>query len=387
MTDVPETIVVTEEPIDIPVAEILTGRGFITGKSGSGKSNTASVIAEELLEIGLPLLIVDTDGEYFGLQERYEILHASTDDRGDMAVGPDDAERLAGLALDGNVPIILDLSDFVDPSEGKELVTRVLREIFRMEDARRKPFLIVIEEIHEYLPEQGAHGQLGELLVQIAKRGRKRGLGLCGISQRPAAVDKDFITQCDWLVWHRLTWQNDTNVVRQLLGADAAKDIQDLNDGEAFLMTDWDDSIAKVHFRRKRTLDAGATPDLASFAGGPSETLEADVLEAISIEDINEHPPEVDDPDVRAQQQLINRLQRRVEELETELDRVHEERSQEVTIESTRNDEVGQLAHGLTELGSLAAHTVRSIYGRIRLTVNGLRRRLATGSRELERAR
>ena len=32
------------ESVDLPVVEILTGRGFITGKSGSGKSNSASVV-------------------------------------------------------------------------------------------------------------------------------------------------------------------------------------------------------------------------------------------------------------------------------------------------------------------------------------------------------
>lgn len=46
--------------LSIPILDILTGRGFITGKSGSGKSNSASVIAEELLDRGYPLMIVDT---------------------------------------------------------------------------------------------------------------------------------------------------------------------------------------------------------------------------------------------------------------------------------------------------------------------------------------
>ena len=53
-----------ETSISMPVVQLLTGRGFITGKSGSGKSNTASVVVEELLEAGYPVLIVDTDGEY-----------------------------------------------------------------------------------------------------------------------------------------------------------------------------------------------------------------------------------------------------------------------------------------------------------------------------------
>ena len=58
----------TEEHKPMPIADVVTGRGFITGKSGSGKSNTASVLCEELLDEGVPLMIVDTDGEYYGLK-------------------------------------------------------------------------------------------------------------------------------------------------------------------------------------------------------------------------------------------------------------------------------------------------------------------------------
>ncbi len=361
MTDVPESIAITNDGLELPVGELLTGRGFITGKSGSGKSNTASVIAEELLEHGLPLMIVDTDGEYYGLQERYQILHAAVDDTGDIEVGPDDAERLAGLALDGNVPIVLDISGYMDIADGLDLVDRVLREIFRMEDSRRKPFLVVIEEIHEYLPERGGHGKLGELLIQIAKRGRKRGLGLCGISQRPAAVSKDFITQCDWLVWHRLTWENDIRVVRKLLGNDAADQIQSLDDGEAFLMTDWDDEIQRIRFKRKRTLDAGATPDIANVAGGPEANLDADVLEAL---DIDETTNETVEQTPGEKERQIRTLEQRVEELEEELAREREwtDDSTDTPAQSSNRPEEahgGFLIQGLSEVTSLTSHAVR----------------------------
>ena len=86
-------------PVDLPVVELLTGRGFITGKSGSGKSNTASVVAEKLLDNGFGLLIVDIDGEYYGLKEEYEILHAGADDECDIQVTTDHAEKIASLAL------------------------------------------------------------------------------------------------------------------------------------------------------------------------------------------------------------------------------------------------------------------------------------------------
>lgn len=102
------------------------------------------------------------------------------------------------------------------------------------------------------------------MLIKIGKRGRKHGLGIVGISQRPADVKKDYITQCDWLLWHRLTWDNDTNVVRRMLDSEHASAVEKLADGEGFLMTDWAET-ERVQFYRKQTFDAGATPGLDDF--------------------------------------------------------------------------------------------------------------------------
>jgi hypothetical protein len=294
-TEAQPTITVGEtesrEAYTIPVQALLTGRLFITGKSGYGKSNTASVIAEELLELGHPFLVVDVDGEYHGLKEEYEVLHVGATDECDLQVGPEHAPKLAELALEQDVPIVLDVSGYLDEDKQSALVRETARELFAREQDLKQPFLLLVEEVHEYIPEGGGLDDTGKMLIRVAKRGRKRGLGIAGISQRPADVKKDFITQADCLVWHRLTWENDTDVVRRVIDAETADAVQELAEGEAFVQADWSDSeLERVQFNRKRTFDAGATPGLEDVERPELKSIGDDlVAELEEISDEHQH--------------------------------------------------------------------------------------------------
>jgi predicted nucleic acid-binding Zn-ribbon protein len=304
--------------ITLPIVEILTGRGFITGKSGSGKSNSASVIVEELLDRGFPVLIVDTDGEYWGLKEEYEILHVGADEECDLQVGPEHAEKLAELALEQSVPIILDVSGYLDEDEGSALVRETASALFAKEKKLNKPFLMLVEEIHEFIPETAGSDETARMLTRVAKRGRKRGLGLCGMSQRPADVKKDFITQCDWLMWHRLTWENDTKVVGRVIGNDYREPVQDLGDGEAFLMADFlEADVERARVRRKRTYDAGATPGLDDYERPDLKSVSGDLVD--ELEEISEREEQRQDRIDQLEAEVEDR-EDRIEELEQKLE-------------------------------------------------------------------
>ncbi|WP_254278671.1 helicase HerA domain-containing protein [Haloarcula marina] len=308
-----------EEPgqsVDVPVVELLTGRGFITGKSGSGKSNTASVVAEKLLDNGFGLLIVDIDGEYYGLKEEYEILHVGGDEECDIQVTEEHAGKIASLALEQNVPIILDVSSFLDESEAETLLTEVAKQLFAKAKKQKQPFLLLVEECHEWIPEKGGMGEVGKMLIKIGKRGRKHGLGIVGISQRPADVKKDYITQCDWLVWHRLTWNNDTKVVGRILDTNYADAVEDLNDGEAFMMTDWAESVRRVQFHRKQTFDAGATPGLDDFERPELKSVSDDLVS--ELETISEEKQATENR-IKDLREELDKKNSRIAELETEL--------------------------------------------------------------------
>jgi TolA-binding protein len=303
--------------VDLPVVELLTGRGFVTGKSGAGKSNSASVITEKLLDNGFGMLIVDIDGEYYGLKEEYEILHAGDDEECDIRVTVDHAEKIASLALEQNVPIILDVSSFLDEDEARELLTEVARHLFAKAKKQKQPFLLLVEEVHEYIPQKGSVGECGQMLIKISKRGRKHGLGVMGVSQRPADVKKDFITQCDWLVWHRLTWNNDTKVVSRVLDSDYANAVEDLDDGEAFLVTDWAESIERVQFHRKKTFDAGATPGLDDFERPDLKSVSEDLVS--ELQEISDEQAERESR-IEELREELDRKNSRIAELETELE-------------------------------------------------------------------
>jgi len=365
-----QEITATVDDRTLPVVEVLTGRGFITGKSGSGKSNTASVIIEKLLNQGFPVLIVDTDGEYYGLKEEYEILHAGADEECDLQIGPEHAEKLSELALEKSVPIIVDVSGFINEQEAKDIIRGVAQQLFAREKKLKRPFLMLVEEIHEYLPETVALDNCGRMLVKVAKRGRKRGLGLCGISQRPADVKKDFITQCDWLVWHRLTWENDTNVVRRVIGSTYADRVQDLDDGEAILMTDWNDEIQTVKFRRKNTFDAGATPGLGKFERPSLKSVSEEIVQ--DLQEIS-----------RKQKQR----QDKVEQLRGKLDD-REKKIQELQEQLEQAEDVSQLAEQLTSALSDASsgdsESVRQTVEEIRTEKENELQQLRREKRELE---
>ncbi|WP_122090012.1 ATP-binding protein [Halalkalicoccus subterraneus] len=307
-----------ERAVEMPVVQLLTGRGFITGKSGSGKSNTASVVVEELLEAGYPVLIVDTDGEYYGLKEEYELLHAGADEECDIQVGPEHAEKVAELALEQNVPTILDVSGYLDEGAANELLRETARHLFAKEKKLKKPFLLVVEEVHEYIPEGGGMDETGRMLIKVGKRGRKHGLGIVGISQRPADVKKDFITQANWLVWHRLTWDNDTKVVGRIVGGEYGERVAELDAGEAFLQTDWTDGdVRRVRFKRKRTFDAGATPGLDDFERPDLKSVGDGLVD--DLQSITEDQQRERERVAELERELAQR-DRRIDQLERELE-------------------------------------------------------------------
>ncbi len=306
----------------------------ILAKTGSGKSYTAGVIIEELIEKGVPLLIIDPHGEYSSLRYKNDVSE-ETERMGEFGIKPrgydsirvyvppgspfadraDGVIHLDGRNLDaeeiielGNITsssaqallyqVLKDMHDYtiddilsrvegekhsskavilgaltkiqksglfsenptpleillqkgravildlrgLDPVYQDLIVARVCDRLFDMRKREEiPPGMIVIEEAHNFIPERGFGKAVStQILRTIASEGRKFGLGLMVISQRPARVDKNVISQCNTQIILRLTNPNDINAVRkgvEGLTAEMVEEVKRLPPGNAVVVS------------------------------------------------------------------------------------------------------------------------------------------------------
>lgn len=105
------------------------------------------------------------------------------------------------------------------------------------------PVMIVCEEAHNYVPQNDsvAYRASRKSIERIAKEGRKYGLSLMIVSQRPSEVSETIFAQCNNFLALRLTNNNDQNYVKKLF-PDSSNAITDLlpnlSPGEAIVVGD-----------------------------------------------------------------------------------------------------------------------------------------------------
>lgn len=119
---------------------------------------------------------------------------------------------------------ILDISGLPNEVAGP-LTAMLARLLFQYKlyqtrtERKRDPILLVCEEAHRYVPDRGEaeYAAAQNAIRRIAREGRKYGLGLMLVSQRPADIESTVISQCGtWLVL-RLTNSADQQHVARFL--------------------------------------------------------------------------------------------------------------------------------------------------------------------------
>ncbi len=103
----------------------------------------------------------------------------------------------------------------VEPEVAEMTAYMLVKRLFELRKRDRvPPFITIIEEAHNFVPEKGFEQALtNKILRKIASEGRKFGLGIGVVSQRPARIDKNVLSQCNTQFILRITNPNDLNAI------------------------------------------------------------------------------------------------------------------------------------------------------------------------------
>ena len=122
------------------------------------------------------------------------------------------------------------------------------------------PFFFVIEEAHNYIPERNyGEAKSSSILRQLASEGRKFGLGLCLVTQRPSRIEKNALSQITTQIILKVTNPNDLKAISNSvegITSETEKEIRNLPIGTA-LITGVVDLPIFVDIRPRRTKHGG----------------------------------------------------------------------------------------------------------------------------------
>lgn len=210
---VPYDLTAVHDEIEAKNIEMVPGARAGSEKQGDffGKLSRLVARMENRIsdrKLGFMFQAPDETREFGWLERLAKRLMAGTRDQGDAK---------------GGVKII-DFSEI--PSDILPLiVSRIASIVFSVaqwtDSGERHPIAMLCDEAHLYVPERGvSSGIVASALGtfhRIAKEGRKYGVGLVVISQRPSEVSRTVLSQCNNFVALRLTNAEDQSVVQRML--------------------------------------------------------------------------------------------------------------------------------------------------------------------------
>ncbi len=255
----------------------------ILARKGAGKTHTASVIAEEMLDQGLPIVVFDPLGVWWGLRSDYPVVILGGE-HADVPLEPSAGKIVAEFAVAERVPIILDLVEMGE-MEMCRLVGDFAKRFYQL---NREAVHIFVDEADAFAPQSGAKGPRAVCLgamQNIVRRGRSKGIGTTMITQRSAVLNKDLLTQAECLIAMQTTGPHDLKAIEgwiryqdDIEPQEILKQLPRLKQGEAFVYSPaWLGFLKRVKIRKRRTFDSSRTPKPGERRTQPKRTAEVDL--------------------------------------------------------------------------------------------------------------
>lgn len=266
----------------------------IVGRRGRGKTTTAVVLVEEIAAAGDRFVVADPVGVWWGLKSTRDgkgkgiPVIVMGGEHADVPLEETSGRVIADFVIDPTSPsVILDFRGF-----RKSQITRFMVDFLeQLYHKNRHPLHVVLDEADQFAPQRvmGETARMVGACEDVCKMGRARGLFPILITQRPAALNKNVLTQAGLLITHQLTGPQDRKALDDWIRANAeeterAKFIETvptLPKGVAWFWLPEQGIFERVSVRDRRTYDSSSTPKSGAVSG-PKVKAEVD-LEALKL--------------------------------------------------------------------------------------------------------
>jgi hypothetical protein len=280
-----------EERIEIPL-DAVTRTFAVLGQRGTGKTNAAVVMVEEMVKAGGHVAILDPVGVWYG------VTHAGTGpglegiviggEHGDVPLEETGGQLVAEFVVARHYPVVVIDLKLLRKGAQLRFMADYCETLFHL---NREALHQVFEEADRAAPQQTRGGDIvsSRLLgavEDIVKLGRSRGLGATLVTQRPATLNKNVLEVCETLLIFRLMGPNDRKAVRAWVEANgdpaALKRVMDsiasLGLGQCWLYSPaWLGLLVQMKTRLRETFDSSSTPEVGQRAAEPTERAPVDL--------------------------------------------------------------------------------------------------------------
>jgi uncharacterized protein len=296
-----KSVLTISDDLSLPL-EAVTNTFAIMGQRGSGKTHTATVMVEEMLKAGQPVCIYDPTGAWFGLKTSANgkspgfpvVIFGG--EHADIPLEDSAGAVVARFVIEKRTPAVLDCS-LMRKGARVSFMADFLEELYHR---NREPIHFVADEAHTIAPmtlaktgrdDFPAARTLGAM-EDIVLQGRRRGLGITVISQRPALVHTNVRTQCGTLIAMRLMGPHDLKAIKQWTDAHGTEEqaeqllssLATLKTGDGWVWSpSWLNVFKRTHFRSRETFDSSATPEVGKRVIAPKVIAKVD-LDALGDE-------------------------------------------------------------------------------------------------------
>lgn len=260
------------DDLSLPL-DFVTSTQAILAKKGRGKTYTAQVEAEELLEAGQQVVIVDPTDAWWGLRSSFDgrstgyTIPVFGGDHADIPLAPGAGAELADAIAAEHFSCILCTENM---TKGEELRfgAAFFEQLFRK---NRDALHLFVDEADIWAPQKTFSPDEAKALGaldSVVRRGRKKGLGCTLITQRPAVLNKNVLSQIDQLVCLGITAAPDIDQVHAWVkrhdedgrGTEMLASLPTLPRGHAWVWNPEAGIFERITVRQKHTFDSGATP-------------------------------------------------------------------------------------------------------------------------------